>query len=154
MPLRASTAAALLLATSPAIAQTTFTNPPTMSRPPGYTHVVTVAGPQKLIFVAGQLGFSADGRMAGEPGDFQAQARQSFENLRSALTAAGARFEHVVKLNMYVVDIKTNMPRLREVRDAYVNTTAPPASTTVEVSRLAVESALFEVEAIAVIPSP
>jgi 2-iminobutanoate/2-iminopropanoate deaminase len=60
---------------------------------------------------------------------------------------SGAGFEHVVKLNNYVVDIGANLALYREVRDKYVNTVSPPASTTVGVPELARPGALFEVEA-------
>jgi enamine deaminase RidA (YjgF/YER057c/UK114 family) len=89
--------------------------------------------------------------MAGAAGEFRAQAVQAFENVKAALAAAGGTFEHVVKINNYLVDM-AHLPIFREVRDAYVNTKAPPASTTVAISRLAREDALFEVEAVAVLP--
>jgi 2-iminobutanoate/2-iminopropanoate deaminase len=66
--------------------------------------------------------------------------------------AVGASFENVVKLNNYIIDIGTNIAHYREVRDKYVNTAAPPASTTIGVPQLARPGALFEVEAIAVLP--
>jgi enamine deaminase RidA (YjgF/YER057c/UK114 family) len=65
---------------------------------------------------------------------------------------AGAGFEQVVKLNLYLVDA-THLPVIREVPDQYVNTGQPPASTAVEVRRLFREDALIEVEAVAVIAS-
>jgi hypothetical protein len=72
--------------------------------------------------------------------------------VRGALASVGASFEHVVKLNTFLTDIRGQIPIYRGVRDRYVNTAAPPASTTVEISRLAREGALIEVEAIAVLP--
>jgi enamine deaminase RidA (YjgF/YER057c/UK114 family) len=86
------------------------------------------------------------------PGDIRAQARQVFDNLQAALQAVGASFEQVVKLNYYLVDA-TQLPVVREVRDRYVNTQQPPASTAVEVRRLARDDLLIEVEAVAVIAS-
>jgi enamine deaminase RidA (YjgF/YER057c/UK114 family) len=90
------------------------------------------------------------GKLVG-PGDFRAQAEQTFENLKGALAASGASFDNVVKLNSYFVDIK-QAPVFREVRDKYVNPTHPPVSTAVEVRRLVREEWLLEVEAIAVLP--
>jgi 2-iminobutanoate/2-iminopropanoate deaminase len=63
-----------------------------------------------------------------------------------------AAHSYVVKLNNYIIDIGTNIAHYREVRDKYVNTAAPPASTTIGVPQLARAGALFEVEAIAVLP--
>jgi enamine deaminase RidA (YjgF/YER057c/UK114 family) len=86
------------------------------------------------------------------PGDIRAQARQVFDNLQAALQAVGAGFEQVVKLTYYLVDA-TQLPVVREVRDQYVNTGQPPASTAVEVRRLVRDDLLIEIEAVAVIAS-
>ena len=129
-----------------------FINPPTIGAPRGYTHVVEVTGPGRTVYIAGQLGYDVAGK-APEPGDFRAQATQAFENLKAALASVGAGFEHVVKLNTFLTDIRAQLPIYREVRDRYVNASAPPASTTVEISRLAREGALLEVEAVAVLPA-
>jgi enamine deaminase RidA (YjgF/YER057c/UK114 family) len=126
-----------------------FSNPTGLSKPPGYTHVVEASGPGRTVYVAGQLGLNAEGKLTG---DFRVQATQAFENLKIALAAAGAGFEHVVKINNYLVDIAANIAAFREVRDRYVNTAAPPASTAVGVPGLALAGALFEIEAIAVLP--
>jgi enamine deaminase RidA (YjgF/YER057c/UK114 family) len=128
-----------------------FVNPPTMPATRGYTHVVETKGPGRTIYLAGQLGMTPDGKFAGAPGDFKAQAAQCFENLKLALAAVDAGFEHVVKVTSYFVDM-THLPLYFEVRDRYVNTKAPPASTAVQISKLAREGALFEIEAIAVVP--
>ena len=122
-----------------------FMNPPAIAKPGGYSHVVEITGPGRIVYIAGQLGLKPSGDIAG---DFRAQVVQAFENLKSALAAVGASFDDVVKLNNYLVDIKTNLPIYREVRDKYVNTSQPPASTTVGVTALARPDALFEAEAI------
>ena len=93
-----------------------------------------------------------DGKFAGAPGDFRAQAAQCFENLKAALAAVGGGFEHVVKITNYFVDM-AHLQVFFEVRDRYVNTKAPPASTAIQIVKLAREGALFEIEAIAVLPA-
>jgi enamine deaminase RidA (YjgF/YER057c/UK114 family) len=130
-----------------------FLNPETIAPPPGngYTHVVETTGPGRTIYIAGQLGLDLDDRLVGEPGDFRAQAGRAFENLRAALEAVGADFKDVVKVTNYLVDIK-HLPLLREMRNRYLNMAAPPASTTIAITAFAREGALFEVEAIAVLP--
>src|SRR5580704_14909595 len=128
-----------------------FLNPPTIPAPRGYTHVVETQSPSRTIYVSGQLGMTPDGTFAGAPGDFRAQAIQCFENLKLALAAVDAGFEHVVKVTNYFVDM-AHLPIYLEVRDRYVNTKAPPASTAVQISKLARDGALFEIEAIAVVP--
>lgn len=126
-----------------------FINPPTLATPPGYTHVVEITH-GRTIFIAGQVALDSLGQIVGLH-DFRAQVQQVFKNLKAALAAVGTDFTHVVKLNMYVVDI-SQLPILREVRDQYVNTSQPPASTLVEVRRLAREAFLIEIEAVAHIP--
>jgi enamine deaminase RidA (YjgF/YER057c/UK114 family) len=123
-------------------------NPPTIHAPRGYTHVVEAAGPGRTIYIAGQVGMAPDGKIAA---DFRAQVTQCFDNLKAALAAAGAGFEHVVKTTNYFIDIG-QIAVFREVRDRYIDTKAPPASTAVQVGKLAAPEYLFEIEAIAVVP--
>ena len=127
-----------------------FINPEAIHRPTGYTHVVEVTA-GRPVYIAGQVALDPSGAIVG-PGDIRAQARQVFDNLRAALEAVGAGFDQVVKLTFYLVDA-TQLPVVREVRDQYVNTQQPPASTAVEVRRLVQEDLLIEVEAVAVIAS-
>jgi len=129
-----------------------FLNPTTMEKPPGYTHVVEISGAARIVFFAGQLGVDRTGAFVGAPGDFQAQTVQAFENLKAALEAVGGGFEHLVKINNYLVDIEHNMAAFRQVRDRYLVKAAPPASTTIGVPALARPGGLFEIEAVATLP--
>jgi enamine deaminase RidA (YjgF/YER057c/UK114 family) len=122
-----------------------FMNPAAIAKPGGYTHVVEVTGPGRIVYIAGQLGLKQNGDIAG---DFRAQCVQAFENLKAALAAVGATFDDVVKLNNYLIDIPKNLGAYREVRDKYVNTSQPPASTTIGIPALARPDALYEVEAV------
>ena len=126
-----------------------FHNLPSLPKPPGYTHVVEAVGPGRLVFISGQLGQDRDGKLGT---DFRAQCVQVFENLDAALRLVGANFRHVVKLNNYLVDVRADLPTFREIRDRYVDTTSPPAGTTIQVPALARAGALLEVEAIALLP--
>ena len=128
-----------------------FSNPKTMPAPRGYTQVVETTGPGRTVYLSGHLGMTPEGAFAGGPGDFRAQAMQCFENLKAGLASVGGGFEHVVKITNFFVDM-AHLPAFFEVRDRYVNTKAPPASTAIQIGRLAREGALFEVEAVAVIP--
>ena len=124
-----------------------FLSPDTLPPPFGYSQVVDVpAG--RIVFVSGQVPLDTDGRLVGE-GDFAAQVRQVFENLTAALAAADASWNDVVKLDYFVRDV-TQVASLRAIRDEYVNTEQPPASTLVEVSRLFRDEVLVEIEAVAV----
>jgi enamine deaminase RidA (YjgF/YER057c/UK114 family) len=133
------------------MADNRFLNPPTMPAPRGYTHVVETAGPARTIYISGQLGMTPDGKFAGAPGDFRAQATQALVNLKAALASVGADFSHVVKITNYFTDM-AHLPVFFEVRDKFVNTKAPPASTAVQIVKLARPDALFEIEAVAVVP--
>jgi enamine deaminase RidA (YjgF/YER057c/UK114 family) len=127
-----------------------FSNPEAIAKPPGYSHVVEVIGPGRLVYFAGQLGMDKSGKMGGSARE---QMELAFQNLKAALVSVGAGFEHLVKVNNYIVNIGANIAQFREVRDKYVNTAAPPASTTIGVPELARPGALFEIEAVAILPS-
>jgi enamine deaminase RidA (YjgF/YER057c/UK114 family) len=73
--------------------------------------------------------------------------------MKSALAEAGARFENVIKFNVYVTDVASQLAPWREIRDRYVSVSTPPASTLVQVPRLALDGLLVEVEAIAFLPA-
>jgi len=128
-----------------------FSNPKTMPAPRGYTQVVETTGPGRTVYLSGQLGMTPDGAFAGGPGDFRAQAIQCFENLKAGLKSVGGGFEHVVKITNFFVDM-AHLPMFFEVRDRYVNVKSPPASTAIQIGKLAREGALFEIEAVAVLP--
>ncbi|BAT59866.1 RutC family protein YjgH [Variibacter gotjawalensis] len=126
-----------------------FLNPDGMSKPTGYTHVVEVSGTGRTIYIAGQLGLRADGSL-GE--DFRTQAEQAFKNLETAMAAVGGGLEHIVKVTYFLVDIGY-LPVMREIRNHHFTKGPLPASTAVAITALALPSAVFEVEAIAFIPS-
>jgi enamine deaminase RidA (YjgF/YER057c/UK114 family) len=134
-----------------ASAQTEFLKPEGLAPATGYTHVV-VAKPGKMVFLAGQVANDKQGKLVGKD-DLKAQTQQVFENLRTALFSAGATMDDVVKITWYVKGYKPEyLPILREVRNKYVNQSAPPASTLVGVAALFQEDYLLEVDAIAVVP--
>ena len=112
-----------------------------------YTDAV-VAG--ELLFISGLVGVDRDGALVGED-DVVAQTRQVFENMRTVLAEAGCRFEDVVKVTVYLTDVD-DRPKINPVRKEVFGD-ARPASTLVEVSRLAVPGAKVEIEAVALIPS-
>lgn len=122
-------------------------NPPGLSTPTGYSHVVTTTG-GRTIYVSGQVAFDAQGQLVGK-GDLAAQTRQVFANLATALTAAGATFDDVVKTNYYMLDA-SQVQVVRDVRTKYF-TNGLPASTLVEVRRLANPDFLIEIEVVAVV---
>ena len=143
--------ALFLLVPVVAFAQVKRTNPPALSAPTGYTHIVEVTGPVKTIYISGQIAYDKDGKIVGAPGDMKAQAEQVFKNLQAALTAAGATFADVVKMNSYITDM-SKAQAVRDVRAQYFKD-ATPASTFVEVKGLVRPELLLEIEVIAAIPA-
>lgn len=123
-------------------------NPPALSTPTGYAHVVEVTGPVKMVYIAGQVAADRDGKVVGAD-DMEKQAEQVYKNLEAALAAAGAAFKDVVKMNTYVTDV-SQAPAVREVRARYLRSTLP-ASTLVQVAALARPEYMIEVEVIAVL---
>jgi 2-iminobutanoate/2-iminopropanoate deaminase len=113
---------------------------------PAYTHVVTVSGTGKMIFLAGQLARDANGNMVGK-GDMRAQIQQVGENIKAGLEAAGATLADLVKTNTFVTDYE-EYAKHGDMRLRYFGP-ATPTSTTVEISRLADPDAMIEIEAIA-----
>jgi reactive intermediate/imine deaminase len=124
-----------------------FLDPEALPPPAGYSHVVEVSA-GRLVYISGQVPLDRDGALVGA-GEIEAQTRQVFENLSAALAAAGASWSHVVKLGYFLVDVG-HLPTVRAIRDEYVDSARPPASTLVEVSRLFRDDVLIEVEATAV----
>ena len=82
-----------------------YINPDTLLAPRGYTHIVTIAGPAKLIFISGQVAVDKEGKLVG-PGDLKTQIRQAANNLKAALAAAGATAADIVKTNTYIVTLQ------------------------------------------------
>jgi 2-iminobutanoate/2-iminopropanoate deaminase len=133
-----------------AFAQVKRSNPPALSKPTGYTHIVEVSGPGKTIYISGQIALDKDGNVVGG-GNMKAQAEQVFKNLQAALDAAGAKFSDVVKMNTYITDM-AQAPAVREVRARYFGDTVP-ASTLVQVAGLARPEFMLEIEVIAAVPA-
>lgn len=131
---------------SPAVAQRIERiNPEGMTQPSAYTHVVKVG---ELLFIAGQVAFDENGALVGAD-DMRAQLRQVLENMKRVLASQGADFADVVKINIFTTDIEA-FRAASDVRAAYF--TEPPASTLVQIERLASPELLVEIEAIAVAP--
>jgi enamine deaminase RidA (YjgF/YER057c/UK114 family) len=149
--LHALGALAALLVAAPAAAQSAprFSNPPALPAPRGYSHVAEVPAGSRLIYLSGQVPLDSTGALVGA-GDFRAQAEQVFRNLETGLAAAGAGFEDVVKLTIYLLDAG-QLPALREVRDRHIRADAPPTSTLVVVRGLFRPDVLLEIEAVAAV---
>jgi 2-iminobutanoate/2-iminopropanoate deaminase len=101
-----------------------------------------------LLFVSGCVPVDADGRLVGGD-DVVAQARQTFATVGAVLAAGGSSFADVVKVTIFLTDVD-DRPKINPVRQEFFGETRP-ASTLVEVSRLAIPGAKIEVEAVALV---
>jgi len=119
-------------------------NPPTVSPGTGYSHGIELPPNARLLYLAGQLGVTADGKMAP---DIRGQAEQAWRNLGAVLQAAGMGYENVVKLTHFLVR-REDIAVYREVRAQFLGKLAP-ASTLLVIAALARPDALIEVEAVA-----
>jgi len=111
-----------------------------------FTDAVRAGG---LVYVSGIVAVDGDGNLVGGA-DVVAQTVQVFENMRAVLGAAGCGFEDVVKVTVFLTDID-DRPRINPVRQEVFGATRP-ASTLVEVPRLAVDGAKVEIECVALVP--
>ncbi|MVN88246.1 RidA family protein [Deinococcus sp. HMF7620] len=131
----------------------TLINPEGLPQIGAYHHVAVASG-SKLIFLAGQVSWDADGRTVGA-GDLAAQVERCYLNVAASLSAAGATFEHVVKLTAYIVDwtpdkIEPFLDGVARAGQALGHTPTSPA-TLLGVAALDIPEHLVEVEAIAVL---
>lgn len=109
-----------------------------------------------LVFIGGQLSADRHGNVVGA-GDIEVQTRNVFEHITKTLAAAGATWEHVVKLNTYYCfdgdgdEVKENWTKMTKIRMQYLPNPGP-CGTAVRVSGLMYDGFLIEVEAVAIIP--
>jgi len=116
--------------------------------PFGYSQAWRVDEPRSIIYLAGQVPITPDGTPLADA-DFDTQARQVFDNIGAVLAEAGAGFDNIVKVTVYLTDI-SYLQRYREIKAEYVKG-RQPASTALEIKGLAVPGLLIEVEATAVL---
>jgi 2-iminobutanoate/2-iminopropanoate deaminase len=113
------------------------------------SHYTDAVRAGELLFVSGCVPVDREGNLVGGD-DVVAQAKRVFENIGSVLSAARAGPGDVVKVTIFLTDID-DRPKINPVRQEFFGETRP-ASTLVEVSRLAIPGAKIEVEAVAILP--
>ncbi|MFB6714902.1 MULTISPECIES: RidA family protein [unclassified Streptomyces] len=114
----------------------------------GYSHAVTFSG--TVVAVSGQVPVDRDGNLVGAE-DAEAQVRQVYANLSTALAAAGCGLRDVVKLTVYLTDL-ADLPAFRRVRDEHQDAGRPPACSLVGVAGLVHPGFRVEIDALAVVP--
>lgn len=127
-----------------------FLNPDGLHRNPAFSQAVSVEGRTRTVYVGGQNGVDAEGRIVGE-GDIGAQSRRAYANIEIALAAAGATFDDIVKWTVLAVDGQPLEPGFVAFQEVWGDRTQTPAITFAKVAALARPDALIEIEAIAVV---
>jgi enamine deaminase RidA (YjgF/YER057c/UK114 family) len=118
-------------------------------RPVGYANGVAARG--RCVFVAGQVGWDAEGHFAE---GLVSQVRQALQNILAVLRAGGAEPAHLVRLRWYVLDREAYRSARADIGRVYREVIGPtyPAMTLVQVAGLLEQRALVEIEATAVVP--
>ncbi|MNR29893.1 Enamine/imine deaminase [compost metagenome] len=128
-----------------------FKNPSSVVNPKGYSQAAVIdLGNCQMIILSGQVPLDKNGNLVGK-NDMEKQTEQVFVNIKNILTDLGGTMDNIVKLGIYVKDV-SQIQSLRNVRDRFINTQTPPASTLVEITKLFREDILIEIEATAIIP--
>ena len=124
--------------------------PPSWAKPRGFANGIAASG--KLVFIAGQVGWTGEGKW--EARDFAGQFKQTLKNILEVLAQAGGKPQHIVRLTWYVLDKQEYLSSLKDVGIAYraVMGRHFPTMAVVQVSGLIEPEARLEIEATAVIP--
>jgi enamine deaminase RidA (YjgF/YER057c/UK114 family) len=127
-----------------------FLQPKGWKQPKGYSNGVAAEG--RLVFVAGQIGWTADAQLVSD--DFVAQVEQALKNIVAVLTEGGAEPRHIVRMDWFITDKPAYVARQREIGEAYRRVIGRhfPAMTLLVVKDLLEDGAKVEIEATAVVP--
>jgi enamine deaminase RidA (YjgF/YER057c/UK114 family) len=127
-----------------------FINPPELYKHPSYSRVVTVKGPCKFIFIAGQTPSDANYQPVAK-GDYKKQYERVIEGLTIQLKAAGATWDDVVVRRVFTLDVDGLMKVMRDPGTKRPeNSDHPPTSTLIGVTRLSHPDFLVEIDLIAI----
>ena len=116
--------------------------------PATYSQGIKISQAQTILFLSGQVAYSADGGVACR-GDFKGQARGAYEAIKALVESQGGTMANIVKITTYVTDMHYRVD-LAPIREEFFGKKGP-ASTLVEISALAHPDWMIEIEAIAVI---
>ena len=124
---------------------------PKLTTPPGImSHGTQVREARTLVFVSGQAALD-DNRQVVGMGDVKVQTRFVLEKIQAVLDEAGASMEDILKVTVFVTNIKEDYRAIHEARAEFWKKDFP-ASTMVEVQALAVDGLRIEIDAIAALP--
>jgi 2-iminobutanoate/2-iminopropanoate deaminase len=128
-----------------------FLNPSSVAPPKGYSHAAVIdLGNCQMLLLSGQVSLDKLGNLVGKD-NIEKQTEQVFLNIKTIVELSGGTIDNIVKLGYFVTDV-SQIQSIRNVRDRFINTKNPPASTLVQVSKLFRDDILIEIEATAIIP--
>jgi enamine deaminase RidA (YjgF/YER057c/UK114 family) len=131
--------------------QLQFINPATLHHNPAYSNIAVVTGDVRTVYIGGQDSVDRSGAIVGKA-DFQKQTEQVLSNLQAALAAAGADLQHLVKLNLFVVEGEDLRAGFAAFQSVWGDRPNPPLITFAFVPALAHPDFLLEIDALAVVP--
>ena len=126
-------------------------NPEGLVKNPAFTNLITVTGQVKTVYIGGQDAVDSSGNIVGK-GDIKRQTEQVLANLQTALKAAGAELEHIIKWNIYIVHGQSIQPGFEVFQRVWGQRSNPPVITVVFVCGLGNPDWLVEMDATAVMP--
>ena len=132
----------------------TLVNPKTLPRPRGYNHAIRVWPCGRMLFLAGQVGWTVEEKFVSK--DILGQFGQALANLQVAAKAGGGRLDDIVQMRIYVTDMDGYRRQMKELGKVWREFFGGyyPAITLLEVKGLLDERAKVEIEAVAVLPLP
>ncbi|MSQ72403.1 MAG: RidA family protein [Betaproteobacteria bacterium] len=129
----------------------TLLNPEGIYKHPGFTRLISIEGPMKIVFVAGQTA-SDENYKCVAPGDMRAQYLKVMENLDLQLKAAGATWEDVVYKRTFTLDVDAYLKVSKDpATRKFFNSEKMPGSTLIGVTRLSDPEYLIEIDLVAAI---
>ncbi len=115
---------------------------------PTFSQGVKLVDAKTIVFVSGQVSMDEDGNIVGK-GDAYAQAMKLLENMKLILDEAGATFDNVVNIRVYLKDMR-DFEAIHKARSHYF-LKEPPSSTLVQITQLVHPDMLVEMDAVAVL---
>ncbi len=128
-----------------------YLNPDDLPKNPAFTQVVVATGPVKTIYIGMQNAVDASRNIVGK-GDIAAQTAQVLRNVEACLAAAGARPEHLVQWNIYIVQGQPIQPGVEAFQRWWGNRPNPPANSVIFVPTFVPPDFLVGIDAVAVVP--
>jgi len=131
--------------------QVQYINPDALHKNPAFTHMVTVSGPVKAVYIGAQVAVDKDGTIVGK-GDVAAQTEQVLKNIEACLEAAGVKPEHLIHWSIYVAEGQDMRPAFEVGMRWWGGKPNPPMNNVMYVSGFFPPDFLISIEAIAVVP--